>query len=151
MRLMRVAPMIVLLALSPSVGWAGQHGGHPAPPQHPPSQGHNQEAVPHAPVTVPQKIAANPALSTRLQPLLPTGMTLADAAAGFKNQGQFIAALHVSRNLGIPFASLKNEMTGPDRLSLGQSIQKLRPSADVKRATKRAQQEADDDLKSSDK
>ena len=44
--------------------------------------------------------------------LLPKNMTLNEASMGFKNQGQFIAALHVSRNLGIPFADLKTAMTG---------------------------------------
>ncbi len=39
-------------------------------------------------------------------------MTLNQASKGFKNQGQFIAALHVSQNLGIPFADLKTAMTG---------------------------------------
>ena len=39
-------------------------------------------------------------------------MTLDQASLGFKNQGQFIAALHVSQNLGIPFADLKTAMTG---------------------------------------
>jgi len=39
-------------------------------------------------------------------------MTLNEASKGFKNQGQFIAALHVSQNLGIPFADLKTAMTG---------------------------------------
>jgi len=44
--------------------------------------------------------------------MLPKGMTLNEASKGFKNQGQFIAALHVSQNLGIPFADLKTAMTG---------------------------------------
>jgi len=39
-------------------------------------------------------------------------MSLNQASKGFKNQGQFIAALHVSQNLGIPFADLKTAMTG---------------------------------------
>ena len=39
-------------------------------------------------------------------------MTLESASAGFKNQGQFLAALHVSQNLNIPFADLKTAMLG---------------------------------------
>jgi hypothetical protein len=101
----------------------------------------------HTPVTVPQRIAANPALAARLQPLVPSGMTLAQAAAGFKNQGQFIAALHVSRNLNIPFAKLKAEMTGADHDSLGQAIHDLRPTTNTKTATKTAEHEADQDVK----
>jgi hypothetical protein len=74
------------------------------------------------------QVASNAALSARLTPLLPPGMTLADAAAGFKNQGQFIAALHVAHNLNIPFASLKTQMIAGD--SLGDAIHKLKPQLD---------------------
>jgi hypothetical protein len=35
---------------------------------------------------------------------------LQTAASGFKNQGQFIAALHVSHNRNIPFDQLKTDM-----------------------------------------
>src|SRR5262245_25762578 len=63
-------------------------------------------------MTVANSIARNEKLSARLQGLLPMNMTLTDAAAGFKNRGQFIAALHVSHNLGIPFDQLKAKMTG---------------------------------------
>src|SRR5262249_62322586 len=99
-----------------------------------------------APTQVPQRIAANPALVARLQPLLPRGMTLVSAAAGFRNQGQFIAALHASRNLNIPFAQLKAEMTGPDHDSLGQAIHELRPDAHVKTAVRTAERQAKGDL-----
>src|SRR4029078_4867745 len=90
-------------------------------------------------------------LAAKLTPLLPKGMTLETAANGFRNQGQFIAALHVSKKLGLPFASLKTEMTGADRLSLGKAIQKLRPTADAKTATKQAEKQADDDGEASEK
>ena len=53
------------------------------------------------------KLAANPALSAKLSALLPPGTNLATASAGFKNLGQFVAAVHVSKNLGIPFDQLK--------------------------------------------
>lgn len=88
-------------------------------------------------------------------------MTLNQASLGFKNQGQFLAALHVSRNLGIPFADLKTAMTGvrpattgttsgatasPTPLSLGQAIHKLRPSADSVTATATAEHQASAEL-----
>jgi hypothetical protein len=73
-------------------------------------------------------------------------MTVETAAAGFKNQGQFIAALHVSQNLGIPFAQLKAAMTGPAHESLGQAIQDLRPTAPAAIATRTAEREARADL-----
>jgi hypothetical protein len=94
-------------------------------------------------LTVANSIARNEKLSARLQLLLPMDMTLTDAAAGFKNRGQFIAALHVSQNLGIPFDQLKAKLTGevPESLaaqsetsenegpkSMGQAIHDLRPA-----------------------
>src|SRR4029077_20831947 len=104
-----------------------------------------------APVTPPSpiatKIASHPQLAAKLTPLLPKGMTLQTAAAGFKNQGQFIAALHVSKNLNIPFTKLKAEMTGKDHDSLGQAIHELRPDADATRAAKHAESEAAEDAK----
>jgi hypothetical protein len=136
------------LALTPAL--AGQRGQHttPAPgAAHPPTPAHPASDATHPrPVPLPAKIAANPALVTRLQPLLPSGMTLATAATGFKNQGQFIAALHVSRNLNIPFAQLKAEMTGTDHDSLGQAIHQLQPTANAKSAIKTAEREARADI-----
>ena len=103
--------------------------------------------TPRGQMTVSQRIAANPKLATRLQALLPPNTTLENAASGFKNQGQFIAALHVSRNLNIPFADLKAEMTGADHDSLGQAIKQLRPTANTQTATETAEQEANEDVK----
>ena len=66
-------------------------------------------------------------LASRLKPLLPAHTTLMDAAAGFKNQRQFIAALHVSKNLDIRFDQIKKKMTGEPRRSLDDSVRELRP------------------------
>jgi hypothetical protein len=52
-------------------------------------------------------------------------MTLEQASTGFRNQGQFVAALNVSRNRGIAFADLKTAMT-VEGLSLGQAVRRLR-------------------------
>ncbi len=155
MRLMRNFTGVIactVLVAGPAV--AGQRGHHPTPqpaathaasPAHPTAPA--KAPHPAHTVVVPKPIASNPALVTRLTPLLPSGMTLANAAAGFKNQGQFIAALHVSRNLNIPFDQLKADMTGARHLSLGQSIQDLRPATDVKSAVKVAETASRADLK----
>jgi hypothetical protein len=91
------------------------------------------------------KIEANPKLSAKLQPLLPSGESVSQAAAGFKNEGQFIAALHASHNLEIPFDQLKSKMTGSNPVSLGAAIKASRPNmspAQSKDAAKRAEKEA---------
>jgi hypothetical protein len=68
----------------------------------------------------------SPRLEARLQPLLPNGMNVTDAAKGFRTWGRFVAAVHASNNLNIPFRSLKTKMTGDMPLSLGQAIQAIR-------------------------
>ena len=146
MRPMRIFLAVIsssCLALTPAV--AGQRGQHGTP--RPASAQPVKSAAHPTPVAVPERIAANPALVTRLQPLLPPGMTIATAATGFKNQGQFIAALHVAHNLNIPFAQLKAEMTGVEHESLGQAIHELQPTANAKAAAKTAEQQARADLK----
>jgi len=95
---------------------------------------------------VAAKISTMPQLNAKISALLPPHMTLDAASAGFRNQGQFIAALHVSHNLGIPFADLKSDMT-TKHLSLGQSIQALSKTADGPREAKRAEAQATSDLK----
>jgi hypothetical protein len=97
------------------------------------------------------KIADDQKLSAKLQPLLPPHETLSQAATGFKNEGQFIAALHVSRNLNMPFDQLKAKMTGPKAMSLGAAVKALRPdmtAAESKEAAKKAESEAAEDQKS---
>jgi len=84
------------------------------------------------------RIEQNSALKTRLQGMLPPGTDLKTAASGFKNQGQFIAALHVSKNLNIPFADLKAKMTGANSESLGEAIHNLKPNMPEKDADKEA-------------
>jgi Sec-independent protein translocase protein TatA len=78
---------------------------------------------------------------------------LTGAAAGFRNEGQFVAALHVAHNLNIPFDQLKAKITGSDPVSLGKAIQELRPNLDdkaVKSNTKLADRQAERDLEQSE-
>ena len=95
--------------------------------------------------TFADKMERNPRMTARVNEMLPPGTNLRTASAGFKNQGQFIAALHASRNLNIPFSQLKSRMTGNDAMSLGQAIQELRPDLSEKSAKeerKRAEKDA---------
>ncbi len=155
MRLIRPAVVTAALVVFAAYANAGQHGKPTTTPVHP-ATASNSTASTHTTTTtststttntsVAQRIAAKPQLASRLQPLLPAGSTLQSAASGFRNQGQFIAALHVSQNLGIPFDQLKTQMV-TDGLSLGQAIQKLRPSSNSKTAVTEAETETQEDLK----
>ena len=109
-----------------------------------------------APQASPGKPAAKPTTATnvprnsrqveRLRVLLnlPEGTDMTPYAAGFRNQGQFVAAVHVSNNLGLTFSELKTLMVD-QHLSLGQAIQQLRPdvnaNAEVRRANSQSQQQ----------
>jgi hypothetical protein len=97
------------------------------------------------------KIASKPQLNARITAMLPKGMTLNQASRGFRNQGQFIAALHVSQNLGCDcFRQVKADMT-VKHMSLGQSIQDVKKTANTTVEVHRAETEADHDVKSVDR
>ena len=85
-------------------------------------------------------IDSNPQLAAQVQSMLPSGESLSTAAAGFKNEGQFLAALHASQNLGIPFDQLKAKMTGSQDLSLGAAIKASKPHISDKEAKEDAKQ-----------
>ena len=114
----------------------------------------------------------NSKLEARLLTLLPAGTNIHDASQGFKNWGQFVAAVHVSNNLNIPFADLKARMTGltpgtvpgstvqTTAMSLGQAIQSFKGTtrttengilspAKIQTEVKRAEDAANTDLRRS--
>jgi len=86
----------------------------------------------------------NSRLAERLRTMLPAGTDVRTAAEGFRNLGEFVAAVHVSHNLGIPFADVKARMMTGD--SLGDAIRALRPEADAQVEARRARSQADSDL-----
>jgi hypothetical protein len=102
------------------------------------------------------KISSKPKLNAKITAMLPVGadgtrMSLNDASRGFKNQGQFIAALHASQrsNCGSVscFTLIKADMVDK-HMSLGQSIQDVKhiaPSAATTEAH-HAEHEAEHEL-----
>ena len=58
-----------------------------------------------------EKIAMNETLTARLEPLLVgTTLTTATATEGWRNQGQFVAAMNAAQREGISFEALRTEM-----------------------------------------
>jgi hypothetical protein len=88
-----------------------------------------------------QKLQRNTNLASKLQSRLPAGTDLMKAAAGFKNLGQFVAAVNVSKNLDIPFTRLRSRMVD-DQMSLGQAIQSEKRSAYGAMEAQRAENDA---------
>ena len=80
--------------------------------------------------------------------MLPPGTDVQGAAAGFRNLGEFLSAVHVSRNLGIPFENLKGEILKGN--SLGEAVRVLKPDLsgdELRREVGRANQMAKDELR----
>jgi hypothetical protein len=97
-----------------------------------------------------QKLQRNTNLASKLQSRLPAGTDLMAASAGFRNLGQFVAAVNVSNNLGIPFSELKTRMV-TSGMSLGQAIQDARPrTGDTTTIVRRAENDADAMIRSTE-
>ena len=134
------------------------HGGAPAGPPagHGPGAanssggGPNSNSMGHtdmshaSPSTV---LSHNPAIAGKIKTL--TGEDAATACDGFKNLGQCVAAAHVAKNLNITggFDALKLRVTGTGAMSLGKAIQSFDPNANAKSEVKKANKQADDDMK----
>ena len=91
-------------------------------------------------------------LMKKAQNVIGADVDLNGATSGFKNFGQFVAAMNVSENLHIDFSQLKAAMTGTDLTgaktatgttsSLGQAIQKLKPTVDANAEAAKAERQA---------
>jgi hypothetical protein len=81
--------------------------------------------APAAPNALSAKISQNPNQLARVKAMLPADMTIEAATTGFRNQGQFIAALNASKNQGIAFTDLQKAMT-ENGLSLGQAVKQMK-------------------------
>jgi len=94
-------------------------------------------------------LSHNTAIAGKIKTL--TGEDAQTACSGFKNLGQCVAAAHVAKNLDIPggFDALKAKVTGTGSMSLGKAIEQLSPNANAKSETKKANKQADDDMKES--
>lgn len=162
-----------LLFLGPSV--YAQHGrpsGTPGSMGASASAGHgagsshsstNAGGVNSGSKTPDQLLTQNTKLSENLANLkvLPTGVTPAQACQNFKNLGQCVAAIHVSHNLGIDFNSLACDMTtkpvgtgtctnAPSKgMSLGSSIDALKPGTNGKTEAQTAMKQAKQTIKES--
>lgn len=146
---------LTTMSLAFSMPALAQHGHGGGPPAgHGPgaenSSGPNSNATGHtdmshaSPSTV---LSHNTAIAGKIKTL--TGEDAATACAGFKNLGQCVAAAHLAKNLNITggFDALKAKVTGTGSVSLGKAIQSFDPNANAKSEVKKANKQADDDMK----
>lgn len=79
--------------------------------------------------------------------MLPLDTDLKDAAKGFGQVRQFAAAVHVAKNMNIPFSLLKLTMMDGSSKGLRDAITELRPIEDAGAEAKKAEQQADEDMR----
>lgn len=114
-------------------GFGGNFGGeygasHDNKSEHTSKSEHVDAMDTHGKPSPGDLLDRNTKLADNLKSDLPEGSDLKTEAEGFKNLGHFVAAVHVSKNLGISFADLKAKMMAGD--SLGQAIHALKPEVD---------------------
>lgn len=139
------AGMALLLIAGLPVSAQGKRGGEPGASGREHGKGSKGSRMEGQKKTPDQMLEKNTGLSAKLQDLLPPGTDLQQAVAGFRNLGQFVAAVHVAYNLGIPFDQLKSQMVDA-KLSLGQAIQLLKPEADAPAEAEEGEEQAAEDL-----
>jgi hypothetical protein len=122
------------------------HTNHDRDVDHDNSHGKTETQEGHKDTNFEGRIERHPELKTKIESMLPPGENLKTAASGFKNEGQFLATLHVSKNLGIPFDQLKAKMMSSNPpMSLGQAIHALKPNLsekEIDQVTDKAEKEA---------
>lgn len=155
-----LAGFTILLSLGMGSAWAQRTGGGAAGgndtgglPMNGASRNvHGSTSGPSIEPTIetvkPEEVLQkNPQLSAKIQAMLPPGYNLLQSAAGFKDIKQFVAAVHASKDLGIPLGDLKARVLKGD--SLGKAIKALKPDADAKEEAKKAEKAAKADIKES--
>ena len=158
--MMSALGILVCIPTSPALAQRGRGGGPPVgrgPSATPGAEKPGGSAGNHSDATTaassPAKVLShNTALAGKIQAL--TGGVFQDATTactGFKNVGRCFAAAHVAKNLDLTggFTALRSMVTGNGAVSLGEAIKNLRPDVDAKAEVKKAQKQADDDLKES--
>ncbi len=172
--LILLAGLVLVLYLGSPAYAQGKHGvggpgsSHGASSNRPSDAGKNSPNSSTSGKSATQLLSSNSnldhALSTELtrKGLIPNGTTLQQMCANFRNLGQCIAAIHVSHNRKVPFGCLDWDVTGvkpaapidttnctapSGAMSLGKAIQTLDPNANAKAEAKKANKEADTEIK----
>jgi hypothetical protein len=117
---------------------AKPHGQAPAPRQ--PSTRRKPSPSPKL-TPVQQTLHRDAALAAAVSDRLPPGTNLMEASAGFKDVGQFVAAVNASRSLGIPMPEFRRRIVA-DGMPLLLAIQDIRPKSNYRVAARRAEEEA---------
>jgi hypothetical protein len=94
-----------------------------------------------APSAVQKELQRNLVLTDGVRGRLPAGTDVYMAAGGFRRLELFVATVHASNNIEIPFSELKRRIVN-DGMTLGQAIQDIRPKSRYWDEARRAEDEA---------
>jgi hypothetical protein len=125
---------VAILAMAAPVS-TGQHAASAVRPTA------AKRTVKPAPSLVQKELQRNLVLADSLRGRLPAGADLHAAAGGFRRLELFVATLHASNNIDIPFSELKRRIVN-DGMTLGQAIQDMRPKSRYWQEARRAEDEA---------
>ena len=89
----------------------------------------------------------NPQLAEKVKTMLPSDIAPEQACAGYKAFDQCLSAIHLAKDINIPFPALKAETTGKHASGLEKAMEHLAPAANAKDAVKAARKAAADDMK----
>jgi len=96
-----------------------------------------------------KQLSINDKLAAKLKPLLPEGLEARVASSGFDELKDFVATVRAANNLGLPFNELKHKMADGSSKELQKAIHALKPDVDPKAETKKAGEQAKEDIKES--
>jgi hypothetical protein len=119
----------------------------PAPTTTPATRGHEPSDMRTEGRNTSELLKNNTKLASQVHDLTGTDAQL--ACSGFKNLGECVSAAHASKNLGIEFDALKAKMTGENAQDLGDAIHDLKPGTEAESEVRKANRQAQDDLKTS--
>lgn len=143
-------PELQIWQATPAPGSVTTEGAKPneaAMPSSIPAKNQTVEGKPPE-MKVVNAFERDPYLSIRVKTLVPPRSTLKDTAMGFKNEKHFIAGMHLSQNLNIPFDQIKARITGEHHMSLHDALRDLRPemaNGEIKAEVNRAEKQTKED------
>ena len=135
-----IATAIVVMAVPVSTGQRATGVARPTP----------SRRTPVRPVSslVQKELERNLVLADGLRGRL-HGTDPVAAASGFRRLELFVATVHASNTLAIPFFDLKRRIVG-DGMTLGQAIQDIRPTSQYWNEARRAEDDAAETIRLSE-
>ena len=147
---MKIARLFLILSILPLL--APSLYGQAASARDAPYSGGASEVWNDQPMYTPyQELQRNPKLADRVKGLLPAGADLKQVTTDFRYLDEFLAAVHVSNNLNVPFDQLHSKMKDSSFGQLRKAVEALKPDVDARAEVNKAKDQGKQDVKDSRK